>query len=398
MKNITFSTVEEILEDIAAGRMVIIVDDEDRENEGDLVMAAQFATPEAVNFMVTHARGLLCAPLTQEKAETLDLVPMIDKNTDPNCTAFTISIDASDSTTGISAFERSNTLLKLAEKDCQKSDFWRPGHIFPLIAKENGVLTRVGHTEAAVDLARLAGLEPVGAICEILNLDGTMARLPQLVQFAQNHNFKILTIAELVRWRKEKERLEPDAVAELPTKYGDFQVFAYNQDDGLEPHLAIVKGDVKDQENVLVRIHSECLTGDIFGSARCDCGNQLATALKMIEKEGRGILLYLRQEGRGIGLVNKLKAYALQEEGKDTIEANRLLGFPADMRDFTVAAQILNSLEIRSIQLITNNPDKISQLKNKNIHVSGRVPIITEIQKHNKKYIQTKVDKMGHLF
>lgn len=398
MENITFSTVEEVIEDIASGRMVIIVDDEDRENEGDLVMAAQFATPEAVNFMVTHARGLLCAPLTQEKSEKLDLIPMIDHNTDPNCTAFTISIDASDSTTGISAFERSNTLLKLAKKDCQKSDFWRPGHIFPLIAKSNGVLERVGHTEASVDLARLAGLEPVGAICEILNPDGTMARLPQLVQFAKEHQLKILTIAELVRWRKEKESLLPDAIAELPTKYGDFKIYAYKQNDGREPHLAIVKGNIQNQENVLVRIHSECLTGDIFGSARCDCGNQLATALKMIEKEGQGILLYLRQEGRGIGLVNKLKAYALQEQGIDTIEANHLLGFPADLRDFTIAAQILNSLEVKSIQLITNNPDKISQLKNKQIDVTGRVPIITEIQKHNKKYIQTKVEKMGHLF
>lgn len=399
MEKIVFATVEEAIEEIRLGRMIIILDDEDRENEGDLVMAAEFATPEAVNFMVTHARGLICAPMTVEKAQKLDLMPMVNDNSDPHGTAFTISVDASDSTTGISAFERSNTLLKLANSESIKSDFWRPGHIFPLIAKDGGVLTRIGHTEAAVDLAKLANLQPVGAICEILNPDGTMARLPQLAKFAKEHNLKLLTIAELVRWRKERDnQVFPAAIAELPTKFGDFKMLAYETNGVKEPDLAIVKGEVKDQENVLVRLHSECLTGDIFGSCRCDCGNQLESALKVIEKEGQGVVLYLRQEGRGIGLVNKLKAYALQEQGIDTIEANHALGFPADLRDFTIAAKILKSLGIKSIQLMTNNPDKIKKLEEAGIIVKKRLPVITEIQKYNKKYIQTKVEKMGHLF
>lgn len=399
MEKIVFATVEEAIKEIRLGRMIIILDDEDRENEGDLVMAAEFATPEAVNFMVTHARGLICAPMTGEKAKKLDLMPMVNDNSDPHGTAFTISVDASDSTTGISAFERSNTLLKLANSESTKSDFWRPGHIFPLIAKDGGVLTRIGHTEAAVDLARLANLQPVGAICEILNPDGTMARLPQLAKFAKEHNLKLLTIAELVRWRKEHDnQVFPAAIAELPTKFGDFKMLAYETNGVKEPDLAIVKGEVKDQENVLVRLHSECLTGDIFGSCRCDCGNQLESALKVIEKEGQGVVLYLRQEGRGIGLVNKLKAYALQEQGIDTIEANHALGFPADLRDFTIAAKILKSLGIKSIQLMTNNPDKIKKLEEAGIIVKKRLPVITEIQKYNKKYIQTKVEKMGHLF
>lgn len=399
MEKIVFATVEEAIEEIRSGRMIIILDDEDRENEGDLVMAAEFATPEAVNFMVTHARGLICAPMTADKAKKLDLMPMVDNNSDPHCTAFTISVDACDSTTGISAFERSNTLLKLSNAESTKSDFWRPGHIFPLIAKEGGVLTRIGHTEAAVDLAKLANLQPVGAICEVLNVDGTMARLPQLAKFAKDHNLKLLTIAELVKWRKKNDnQVIPAAIAELPTKFGDFRILAYETNGVKEPDLAIVKGEVKDQEDVLVRLHSECLTGDIFGSCRCDCGNQLESALKVIEKEGQGIVLYLRQEGRGIGLVNKLKAYALQEKGIDTIEANHALGFPADLRDFTIAAKILKSLGVKSIQLMTNNPDKIKKLEEAGIIVTKRVPVITEIQKYNKKYIQTKVEKMGHLF
>lgn len=399
MEKIVFATVEEAIEEIRSGKMIIILDDEDRENEGDLVMAAEFATPAAVNFMVTHAKGLICAPMAADKAKKLDLMPMVDNNSDPHCTAFTISVDASDSTTGISAFERSNTLLKLANPESGKSDFWRPGHIFPLIAKEGGVLTRIGHTEAAVDLAKLANLQPVGAICEILNVDGTMARLPQLAQFAKGHNLKLLTIAELVKWRKKNEdQVTPAATAELPTKFGDFKILAYETNGAKEPDLAIIKGEVKDQENVLVRLHSECLTGDIFGSCRCDCGNQLESALKIIEKEGQGVILYLRQEGRGIGLVNKLKAYALQEEGIDTIEANHALGFPADLRDFTIAAKILKSLGVKSIQLMTNNPDKIKKLEEAGIVVKKRLPVITEIQKYNQKYIQTKVDKMGHLF
>lgn len=399
MEKIVFATVEEAIEEIRAGRMIIILDDEDRENEGDLVMAAEFATPEAVNFMTTHARGLVCAPMASEKAKKLDLIPMVSNNNDPHCTAFTVSVDASDSTTGISAFERSNTLFKLANSASTKTDFWRPGHIFPLIAKDGGVLTRIGHTEAAVDLAKLANLQPVGAICEVLNSDGTMARLPQLAKFAKEHNLKLLTIADLVKWRKEHDnQVLPAAIAELPTKFGDFKIFAYEANEVKEPDLAIIKGEVKEQENVLVRLHSECLTGDIFGSCRCDCGNQLESALKIIEKEGKGVVLYLRQEGRGIGLVNKLKAYALQEQGIDTIEANHALGFPADLRDFTIAAKILKSLGIKSIQLMTNNPDKIKKLEEAGIIVRKRLPVITEIQKYNKKYIQTKVEKMGHLF
>lgn len=399
MDNAKFSTVEEAIAEIAAGKMVIILDDEDRENEGDLVMAAEFATPEAVNFMVTHARGLLCAPIEMEAAERLELMPMIRDNSDPHKTAFTVSIDASDSTTGISAFERSNTLQKLSDPLSKPSCFWRPGHIFPLIAKENGVLTRIGHTEAAVDLAKLAGLKPVGAICEILNEDGTMARLPQLVDFAEKHQLKMLTIAELVRWRQEQEeKVVPAATAEMPTKYGDFKIQAYENINGKEPTVALIKGDVENQQNVWVRLHSECLTGDILGSCRCDCGNQLKNSMRMIEAEGRGVVLYLRQEGRGIGLINKLKAYALQEKGIDTIEANHMLGFPADLRDFNEAAKIIKSLGIKSVQLLTNNPDKINQLEEYGISVPQRIPVVTEVQKHNEKYIQTKVEKMGHLF
>ena len=398
MKESIFSSVEAVLEDIAAGKMVILLDDEDRENEGDLVMAAQFATPEAVNFMITHARGLLCVPMLAEKAEKLGLTPMISSNTDPNGTAFTISVDAIESTTGISAFERSNTVCKLANPKSAKEDFWHPGHIFPLVAKEKGVVERCGHTEASVDLARWAGLEPVGAICEIINEDGSMARLPGLVAFSQKHGMKVLTIAEMVRWKKEKDsEIEPISRAELPTKYGDFTMLAYENGSG-EPEVAIVKGDVAGREDVLVRLHSECLTGDVFGSYRCDCGEQLAEALKKIEEKGEGIVLYLRQEGRGIGLANKLKAYALQEQGHDTVEANHLLGFPTDLRDFSVGAKILKSLGVKSIQLMTNNPEKITELEKFGITVSNRIPASTEVHDHSKKYIQTKVDKLGHLF
>ena len=398
MKKTIFSSVEAVLEDIAAGKMVILLDDEDRENEGDLVMAAQFATPEAVNFMITHARGLLCVPMLAEKAEKLGLTPMISSNTDPNGTAFTISVDAIESTTGISAFERSNTVCKLANPESEKEGFWHPGHIFPLVAKENGVMERCGHTEASVDLARWAGLQPVGAICEIINEDGSMARLPELVEFAKKHELKLLTIAEMIRWKKEQDLvIKPISKAELPTKYGDFTMMAYENGSG-EPELAILKGEVAGKEDVLVRLHSECLTGDIFGSCRCDCGDQLAAALRKIEETGEGIVLYLRQEGRGIGLANKLKAYALQEQGYDTVEANHLLGFPTDLRDFSVGAKILKSLGVKSIQLMTNNPEKIKELEKFGIIVSSRIPVITEIHNHNEKYIQTKIDKLGHLF
>ena len=397
MEKTKFATVEEAIAEIKAGKMIVVMDDEDRENEGDLLMAAEFATPEAVNFMVTHARGLICVPMNEERAAQLDLCPMTDRNTDPHGTAFTLSVDSHNSTTGISAFERSDTIISLANPDSKPQDFRRPGHIFPLIAKTGGVLTRCGHTEAAVDLAVLAGGQPVGAICEILNDDGTMARLPELEIFAQKHQIKILTIAELIRWRREKEKIQAVAQADLPNKFGHFKVLAYENQKGVEPHLALVKGDVSGKSDVLVRIHSECLTGDIFGSCRCDCGEQLAAAMKQIEKEGTGILLYLRQEGRGIGLINKLRAYELQEQGEDTVQANHSLGFAADLRDFTIAAQILRNLGVESIRLITNNPEKISALESVGIKITQRVPSLVEANSYNEKYIQTKAEKLGHL-
>ena len=396
-----FDRVEDAIEDIRRGRMVIVADDEDRENEGDLVMAASAVTADHVNFMAQHGRGLICVTLTPERADALELPLMTDRNTDPHGTAFTISVDAATRfgvTTGISAQDRATTIRILADEQTKPDDLRRPGHIFPLRAKPGGVLRRVGQTEASVDLADLAGLPPVGVICEILDEDGTMARRPQLEVFAREHGLKFITVAQLVAYRLRRTRIiERIAEAKMPTIAGDFDVIAYRSIlDGRE-HVALVKGDLPGKANVLVRMHSECLTGDVFGSLRCDCGEQLEAAMKQIEEEGHGAIVYLRQEGRGIGLGNKLKAYHLQEKGMDTVEANEALGFKPDLRDYGIGAQILRDLGLHSIRLLTNNPKKIVGLDGYDIEITGREPLRIEPGEHNERYLATKRTKLGHL-
>jgi len=395
-----FNKIEEAIEDIKAGKMVIVVDDENRENEGDLVMAAELCRTEDVNFMVKHARGLVCAPITPEQSKRLNLYQMVEQNTDYLGTAFTVTVDHKDTTTGISAAERAVTARALVDPTSRPEDFKRPGHIFPLTARQGGVLKRAGHTEAAVDLARMAGLAEGGVICEIMNEDGSMARLPQLVEFAKKHGLKIISVEDLIHYRVMREKfVRREVTVHMPTAWGDFTCHAYTSPYGDNPgavHLALVKGDVENKDDVLVRVHSECFTGDILGSLRCDCGPQLHTAMEMIEKAGCGVLLYMRQEGRGIGLLAKLKAYELQEKGMDTVEANVALGFAPDLRDYGVGAQILRDLGLRRFKLMTNNPVKIIGLEGYGLEISERVPIEVPANPYNEKYLHTKTCKMGH--
>ena len=394
-----FSTIDEALAEIREGRMIIVVDDEDRENEGDLVMAAQFATPEAVNFMAKEARGLICLALTPERCDQLGLKLMTAKNEAPLETAFTVSIEAVEGvTTGISAHDRARTVQVAIDPDASPRDIVVPGHVFPLKAKEGGVLERTGHTEASVDLARLAGLSPAGVICEVMNEDGTMARVPDLTTYAEHHGLKMITIADLIAYRRNNEKLVERVVATaLPTTFGDFTAVGYRSLVDDKHHVAMVKGDVTTGDPVLVRVHSECLTGDVFHSMRCDCGDQLAAAMAMIEEEGQGVLLYLSQEGRGIGLLNKLRAYKLQEEGLDTVDANLELGLPADLRDYGIGAQILVDLGLKDIRILTNNPKKIIGLEGYGLHVSEQIRIEAPSNPHNEAYLQTKRDRMGHI-
>lgn len=395
-----FSTVEEAIEEIRAGRFVVVADDQGRENEGDLVCAAELVTPAMINFMISQARGWVCLALNRERAEHLHLDPMVERNTDPQGTAFTVTIDADPRfgvTTGISAYDRAATIRLAVDPMCKPGDLRRPGHIAPLIAKPGGVLQRAGHTEAAVDLARLAGFSAAGVICEIINADGTMARVPELHAFARQHGLKFINIAQLIAYRLARERfVEREAVASFPSAYGDFTLYAYrNNLDGRE-HVALVKGDVAGKKDVLIRVHSECLTGDVFASLRCDCGPQLEAAMAMIAGEEHGVLVYLRQEGRGIGLLNKIKAYALQDGGQDTVQANESLGFKPDLRDYGVGAQILCDLGLSSVRIITNNPRKIVGLEGYGLKITGRVSLPAACNSHNLGYLLTKKEKLGH--
>ena len=392
------NTIEEVIEDLKAGKPVIIVDDESRENEGDLVVAAEFATRETVNFIIKEARGLLCTPMLERDLLRLGIPQMVEKNTDNHETAFTVSVDHVDTTTGISPEERAVTMQKLIDPNAKPEDFRRPGHVFPLRYKEGGVLVRQGHTEASIDLCKLAGLYPATAICEITNDEGYMSRMDDLLAFSKKHNLKIASVEALIEYRKRHDKLVSIAAeTRLPTKYGDFRIIIFKNEVDHKEHLMIVKGDVRGKSDVLMRIHSECLTGDVFGSHRCDCGEQLENALRAIEEQGEGIVIYMRQEGRGIGLTNKIKAYTLQDEGYDTVEANVKLGFPPDMREYSLAAQMLRELDVKSVKLLTNNPEKKEDLERWGITVSKRVPIVIKANSINAKYLNTKKEKMRHM-